>query len=146
MIELRNFTNKDCEFIKNNFYPNMSTSDIDNMINNWNKFLYDNVYFEMFAVLSDNEIVGSVSLYEQGDSIIGAGIRTIESHRNNGYGFKAVELALEHAKQKGYTKAVAQISVNNLASIALHKKLDFSIVSKYINRKGNEVYDLEKSI
>jgi RimJ/RimL family protein N-acetyltransferase len=146
MIELRNFTNKDCECIKNNFYPNMSISDIANMIDDWNTFLYNNVYFKMFAVLSDNEIVGSVSLYGQGNGIIGAGIRIIERYRKNGYGIKAVELALEYAKQKGYTKAVAQISVNNIASIALHKKLDFSIISKYINRKGNEVYDLEKPI
>ena len=124
----------------------MSTSDIDRMIDDWNKFLYHDIYFEMFAVLSDNEIVGSVSLYAHGNGMIGAGPIILEKHRRNGYGIKAVETALEYAKQKGYTKAVAQIRVNNTASIALHKKLGFSIINRRINRKGNEVYDLEKPI
>jgi len=133
-------------FIKENFYPNMSFYDVENMVKDWNKLLYNNSYFEMFAVLSGDDIVGYVSLYEQGKSIIGAGIRILEKYRMNGYGSKAVELALELARQKGYVKAVAQINVNNKASISLHNKLGFSIVNRYINRKGNEVYDLEKPI
>ena len=146
MIKVRSFTHEDCMFIKENFYPNMSFYDVENMVKDWNKLLYNNSYFEMFAVLSGDDIVGYVSLYEQGKSIIGAGIRILEKYRMNGYGSKAVELALELARQKGYVKAVAQINVNNKASISLHNKLGFSIVNRYINRKGNEVYDLEKPI
>jgi len=146
MIELRIFTEKDCEFILNNFYPDMTPNDVYKMINDWNSLLYKNSYFEMFAVLSDNEIIGYVSLYEQGVNIIGAGIKILEKHRQNGYGYTAVMSALNYATQKGYTKAVAQISKYNTASLSLHRKLGFTVVNEEINRKGNEVFNLEKQI
>jgi len=144
MVGLRNFTVDDGEFIKENFYPAMSINDIIKMINNWNTYLYSGLYFEMFAVCSDDVIVGSVSLFDHENGKIGAGPTILEKYRKKGYGFSAVETALEIARKKGYAMAVAQIRVDNTASILLHEKLKFSVINKGINKKGNEVFYLEK--
>lgn len=58
----------------------------------------------------------------------------------------AVRLALSHAKQQGYAKAVAWIRKNNVASLALHRKLGFMVISEGVSKKGYEVFKLEKQI
>jgi len=47
----------------------------------------------------------------------------------------------------GYKIAAAQVRVDNIASIALNKKLEFECEnSEYINKKGNKVYYFIKTI
>ncbi len=146
MIELRNFTKEDCVFLQKHFYPQLSPDEVVGMIDAWNTCLYEGSYYEMFAVLSRGEIVGSVSLFAHGDGAVSAGPEILAAHRKQGCGLQAVESALGIARQKGYARAVAQVRVTNAASIALHKKLGFTIMEKGINKKGNEVYLFEKQI
>lgn len=81
MIEIRHFTKDDCEFLINNFYHDMAPSEADNMVNDWNRCLHNNSYFEMFAVTLGNEIIGSVSLYAHGNDVISAGPEILEEYR-----------------------------------------------------------------
>ncbi len=107
---------------------------------------YNGRYFEMFAVVCEAEIVGFVSLYEHDAATISLGPEIMEKHWRNGYGTQAMELGLLHAKQKGYTKATAQIRKNNAASIKLHEKLGYQKTGEMVNRKGTEVFVYERKL
>ena len=62
MITLRNFNKNDIYILQDLKYGDMSHNEIEKMIEDWNTKEYDGKYFEMFAVVSDDAIVGSVSL------------------------------------------------------------------------------------
>lgn len=145
MITIRNFTRNDINDLKKNKYPNMPAADIINMIDLWNLKKYKGNYFEMFAIISDYEIVGYISLL-QCDKIdtVSIGIEIFQPFRQQGYGTEAERICLAYAKKCDYKIARAQILVDNKGSISLHKKLGFVQKSITINNKGNEVYLLEK--
>ena len=146
MIKLRNFTHDDCEFIVRNFYPNMTHDDGNKMIYEWNTLNYKGSYFEMFAIIAENKIVGSVSIYDHGNATIGAGPTILEKHRKHGYAYQALDLVLQDAYQKGYTKTAAQIRKDNIASIKLHEKSRFILVGDCITSRSNSAFLFEKSL
>lgn len=146
MIALRNFTKNDVSVLNKMRYPNQTPEDIMKMIDEWDSKLYDNRYFEMFAVVDDNCIVGMVSLFQHTETVISDGIEIFAPYCKRGYGFKAVSLALEYARSLGYKIAVAPVRIDNNASVALHKKLGFEIDHEFVNRKGNAVYFFIKSL
>jgi len=115
------------------------------MIDEWNSLSYKGSFFEMFAVIYDGKIVGTVSLYEK-DSEIEAGPIIFNGSRRKGYGAEAVAAALEKAKAYGYKMAVAHVRKDNSASICLHKKLGFALRKEYINSKGHESLEFVKCI
>lgn len=139
MVILRNFTLEDISLLKDCIYKNLSEEEIKELISDWNTKIYQGKYFEMFAVMINEQLIGTVSLYEHSKDVVGSGPEIFEAYRGCGYGTKAVEMSLEIAKKKGYKIAIAQIRTNNQASIALHKKLGFEMNHEYVNKKGNEV-------
>ena len=141
MVSLRHFTNDDCELLRSCRYPDMSYDEISGMISEWNPCLYGGRYFEMFAVVSGESPVGSVSIYEHSPSVCEIGPEIFPSERNKGYASEAMSLALMHAAEKGYRLVLQQVRTDNRASIKLHEKLGFErLDSVYRNRKGNEVF------
>lgn len=146
MISIRHFTTDDIVILQTNQYDNVARSELLKMINDWNTLKYNDRYFEMFAIEHKGKIVGSVSLYQHGCTIISAGPEVFSQYRQCGYAFQGVTLALNHAKNNGYKIAVAQVRKNNTASIALHRKLGFDIDHEFINVHGNEVYFFIKAL
>ena len=140
MITLRNFTENDILQLRKNKYHKLSTEEIRKLICDWNSKMYEEKYFEMFAIIRGKEIVGTISLYEQSKSVVSCGIEIFEAYRGKGYSQEALSYGLEISKRKGYKIATSQIRVDNFASIALHKKLAFELSHEYVNRKGNSVY------
>ena len=122
----------------------MSEDSLSEMIHDWNQMTYQGRYFEIFAIVADGQVVGLVSLYQHGKSIISAGPEIFSPYRKRGYAFQGVTLALEESKSKGYKVAVAQVRKNNDASIALHNKLGFMTDHWFVNSKGNEVWFMMK--
>ena len=110
------------------------------MFAKWEEKVYADKYFEMFAVIKDGEIVGSISLYQLSKSIVSCGPEVFKNYRKQGIGRDAMLLVMDIAKNMGYKVVSQQIGRNNAASIALHKKLGFE-TDEYIykNRKGNDV-------
>lgn len=145
MFTIRSYTMEDFPILQKR-YSASSQEKIEYMIKCWDLKLYDGKYFEMFAIVVDGEVAGPVSLYQHTSMAISCGIEVFSAFRRLGYASIAVSLALEHAKSLGYKIAVASVRKNNIASIALHKKLKFEIDHEYINSKGNEVYFFLKAI
>ena len=140
MISLRNFTNDDAEIFQKKQGINISLDEIKAMFAKWGKKAYAGKYFEMFAVIKNGEIVGSISLYQLSKSVVSCGPEIFKDYRKQGIGREAMLLAMDIAKNLGYKVVSQQIGRNNAASIALHNKLGFETDEYvYTNKKGNEV-------
>lgn len=149
MIKLRQFTISDIDFILNNwsnterikgcYFPN-DAKKLTKIINEWAAKSYQGKYFEQFAIVHSECIVGMISLYEVNISAVSAGVSIDKKYYRNGYAMQALNLIKEVAKSKGYKKLVSTCRTNNNASIKLHEKFKFNNQAKSINKKGNEIY------
>lgn len=139
MTKLRNFENSDIPQLQKN--TSLSQADLQDLIETWNKKEYKENYFEMFAVDENGAVIGQASLYGRSEHIVSCGLELYPPYRGKGYGAYAYRELLSLAKQKGFTIAVAQVHADNLASIALHKKVGFEAEDYlYTNRKGYPIY------
>ena len=147
MVTLRNFLVNDAAALQQEENYNMPIKEIQDMICDWNKYMFQGKYFEMFAILHDDTIIGTISLFQRSDSIISIGAEVFSRFRRQGFGKQAVSLVLEICKSKGYKIAYTQVLSNNAASIALNRSLGFETDNYcYINKKGKEVYIFLKSL
>lgn len=147
MVSLRHFQDSDAPILRESGNIGMSVEEIQDMIRSWNKFVFHGRYFEMFAVLCDDKIVGMISLYQLSDSVISVGPEIFPAFRRCGFSGEAMRIALDIAKGKGYRIALQQVQADNHASIALHKRLEFETDGyEYVNRKGKKVLIFLKSL
>ncbi len=140
MLILRPFTVNDVSVLKKEMYPSLSPEQIGSYVREWEQKKYRDRYFEMFAVICDDFIVGSVSLYEIGDGQIEAGPDIFERYRRKGFGKEAVLSALQTARVKGYRCAIAHVRTDNTASIALHETLGFHRRGETVDSNNRRVY------
>lgn len=147
MITLRNFNISDVPAFLQNSRSDMNVKEAEKMICRWNQKFENGKYFEMFAVLSDDEMVGMISLYQHSAEVISIGPEIFESYRKKGFAKAAMVRALDIAAVKGYKIVFQQIRVDNSASIALHSSLGFETSGlTYTNAKGNTVAIYLKSL
>ncbi|MBR5078300.1 MAG: GNAT family N-acetyltransferase [Victivallales bacterium] len=140
MITLRHFTENDAELLQANQLYNKSKEEILSLINEWKTNSYNGKYFEMFAVVNDTTIVGSISLYEHSTSVASIGVEIFADQRRHGYAADAMRLLLTYAREKGYQIIQQQVRTDNLSSIRLHEKLGFETDGYvYVNQKGHDI-------
>ena len=147
MVILRNFIKDDALNLQKSRYPDLSIEQIENLICEWNQKQVNDKYFEMFAILFDENIVGTISLYEHSTEAVSIGPEIFESYRRKGFAKEAMIYACDIAKEKGYKIVSQQIRMNNIASVALHSSLDFETDGLiYTNAKGNQVLTYSKHL
>lgn len=140
MIHLANFKKEDASKLQQYGYLDLSTEQVETLICDWNKKQFNGKYFEMFAIVSDEKIVGTISLYQHSSEVVSIGPEVFYEYRRKGFAKKAMICACEIAKEKGFKIVSQQIRVNNAASIALHRSLGFETNELvYTNAKGNQV-------
>ena len=140
MITLRNFLDSDAPIFQEKHSKHLSIEEIRDMFRKWNVKEYEGKYFEMFAIVKDEEIVGRISLYQHSENVISCGPEIFEGYCRLGFAKEAMMLAMDIAKSKGYKVVMQQIRTDNVASIALHNSLGFETDGYvYRNKKGNEV-------
>ena len=140
MISIRPFTENDADVIRKNQYPEVSVPDIRKMISEWETKTYRNRYFEMFAVLEDGRIVGSVSLYGHSRSVASIGVEVYPEERGKGCASRGMELIMDRARALGYRIIQDQVRTDNQAGIAVHRHLGFETDGYvYQNAKGKDV-------
>ena len=140
MITLRHFTENDAELLQANQLYNKSKEEILSLINEWKTNSYNGKYFEMFAVVNDTTVIGSISLYEHSPSVASIGVEIFADQRRHGYAADAMRLLLTYAREKGYQIIQQQVRTDNLSSIRLHEKLGFETDGYvYVNQKGHGI-------
>ena len=140
MITLRHFTKNDAELLQAHQLYGKCKEDILSLINEWKSNSYNGKYFEMFAVVKDAMVVGSISLYEHSPNVASIGVEIFTDQRCHGYATDAMQLLLTYAKEKGYRIIQQQVRTDNLPSIQLHGKLGFETDGYvYVNRKGHDI-------
>ncbi len=146
-IALRNFVPADAPILCKYAFPNRLPEQAEAWIAEWNTKQFQGRYFEMFAVLAEGEIVGTISLYQHTEDVISIGPEIFEKYRRHGYGTAAMRYACEIAKRKGYRVVSQQIRTENTASIAMHRALGFETDDTVvINAKGNQVMIYRKDL
>ena len=147
MIVLRNFTKADALALQRINHSNLAIEQIEALIHEWNLKQVNNKYFEMFAIIFDGNIVGTISLYQHSAKVISIGPEVFKPYRQKGFAKEAMIHACMIAKEKGYKIIFQQIRTNNVASIALHSSLGFETNGLiYTNAKGNQVAIYLKSL
>lgn len=107
----------------------------------------DGKYYEIFAVENaDGDMVGTVSLFQHTRDAVSAGPEIFAPYRRCGYATEALNTAYARAAARGFRIAVAQVRLNNTASLALHRKCGFEADHEFVNRHGNRVVFLIKAI
>ena len=140
MIFLRNLKIEDASELQKYGYSGMSAEQVEALICDWGQKQFDGKYFEMFAIISDEKIVGTVSLYQHSLEVVSIGPEVFDEYRRKGFAKKAMMLACQMAKEKGFKIVSQQIRTDNAASIALHCSLGFETNGiVYTNSKGNKV-------
>lgn len=120
-------------------YAAMTDEDLRRMVRESCDRRHDGAYFEIIVVMDDGQIVGFMNLFARSAREISTGPEIKRRFQRQGYGHAAEILALQYAKESGYTTAVAEVREDNAASIALHEKLGFSLEERRINKHGNPV-------
>ncbi len=147
MMTLRNFTESDALVLQRAIHPDMPTEQIKELIAAWNRKEVNNRYFEMFAVLKEETVVGTVSLYQHSKEVLSIGPEIFPAFRRKGYAKEAMSLVCSIAREKGYKIVSQQIRCDNEASIALHNSLGFETNGQvYTNAKGSQVAIYLKSL
>ena len=147
MIHLRSFVKEDALELQKNGYSEFSSEQIKALICDWSKKEFDGKYFEMFAVVSDEKIVGTISLYQHSSEVISFGPEIFCRFQRKGFAKEAMMLACQIAKEKGFRIVSQQIRTDNVASIALHRSLGFETGGHiFTNNKGNQIYIYLKSL
>ena len=121
MISLRNFTLDDSIEFQQKRRLHMPLEEIKAMFAQWEEKTHEGKYFEMFAIIKDEKIVGMISLYQHSASVISCGPEIFECYRKQGIAVEAMILAMDIAKNnniKAQTKTV--IAGGNNAS-QIHK-------------------------
>ncbi len=140
MILLRNFKKEDASELQEYGFSDLSTEQVEALICDWDKKQLNGKYFEMYAIVSDEKIVGTISLYQHSSEVVSIGPEVFCEYRRKGFAKEAMICACQIAKEKGFKIVSQQIKTNNAASIALHSSLGFeSSGLVYTNAKGNQV-------
>lgn len=140
MVTLRHFGGEDAGALRRSLYSGMMEDEVRSLIDGWNSLEYRGRYFEMFAVVEDGELAGTVSLWRRSESAVSVGPEVLPRYRGRGVGRAAMLAAMEKARERGYKLALQQVRRDNAASTALHKSLGFETDGyTYLNKKGSEV-------
>ena len=118
MISLRNFMDSDAIEFQQKRNVNMSVNEIKALFAKWKEKEFEGKYFEMFAVIKDNELVGMISLYKHSENVISCGPETFSCYRKQGIAEEAVRLVMDIAKRITYFRTLKSYSVNKLANLA----------------------------
>ena len=141
MILLRNLKKEDASELQKYVYSDLSTEQVEALICEWYKKQFNGKYFEMYAIVSDEKIVGTISLYQHSSEVISIGPEIFCEYRRKGFAKEAMIRACQIAREKGFKIVSQQIRTNNAASIALHCSLGFETNELvFTNTKGNQVY------
>ena len=149
MILLRNFADDDAIEFQQKHNAKMSIDEVKILITKWQEKEFANKYFEMFAIIKDNEIVGMISLYQHSATVISCGPEIFERYRKQGIGQALVQGLVNHLQQNNVIALLLEVRVSNHPAISLYEKLGFVQVGrrpKYYHNPREDALILRKEL
>ncbi len=146
MVALRPFCHTDWQVIAEYQYPGMNQAEVIQLIDQFNTPTYEGKFHKFLAIEQEGQIAGYVSLIEQTEGVVSIGVEVYAPFRRQRCAYDSISLLFTLAKSYGYSTASGQVRKDNTASLALCKKLGFSVVNESVSRRGKPVYNLVKSI
>lgn len=146
MIFLRSFRPGDWQVITKYQYTDIGQTDALKLIAEFNAPTYQGKVHKLLAITDNNQVVGYVSFIETENETVSIGVEVYAPFRRQGYAYTAISQLLTMANAYGYSTATGQVRKDNTASLALCRKLGFTIVNEGISKRGKPVYNLLKSI
>ena len=69
----------------------MSTEQVEALICDWDKKQFNGKYFEMYAIVADEKIVGTISLYQHSSEVVSIGPDVFCKFRRKGFAKEAAK-------------------------------------------------------
>ena len=139
MITLIPITINDVEKLEGSSYGLMPIDKKLQMISASEREIHDGRFFKFFIINDGDETVGYLNICGQTDTVASISPEIKKEFRRNGFAFKGIKQAINYLKVKGYQMLFHEVKEENLPSVELHRKLGFSYVKDYVNRRGNKV-------
>ncbi|ACV26438.1 GNAT family N-acetyltransferase [Kangiella koreensis] len=90
----------------------------------------DGVFY--YNVVLDDELVGYLSFYSNGEALFLSKIYVSSMHRGKGIGRQAMEFVIEQAKSMDLPKVQLTVNKYNTGSIEAYKRMGFKIVDEVV--------------
>ena len=84
-------------------------------------------HINYFVAEKNNEIIGYVKCVEKGNDCHGESIYVKHGFRGQGVGFELHKTMTDAARSNGFLRYLTQVKEDNVASIKIHDKLNFTI-------------------
>ena len=146
MISLRSFRPCDWQVITKYQHTDLDKADAEKLIAEFNAPSYQGKVHKLLAITDNDQVVGYVSFIETASETVSIGVEVYAPFRRQGYAYAAISQLLTMANAYGYHTAAWQVRKDNAASLALCRKLGFTVVSEGMSKRGKPVYNLVKSI
>lgn len=144
MLTLRPYCQSDWPVLIQYQYPTITKAEARQLISDYNSGYYNNDRVQMLAIERNGILVGYISLLEQAPGIASEGVEIYPPYRRQGFAYRALQQLL--SQTTAYHTITVQLRKDNIASLALHKKLGFQITEEFVNRRGHEVYTLSLTL
>lgn len=148
MIYLRHFTPYDVEWLQKNFLIGYAVDKIIETVDMWDSKQYNGYPFEMYAISDNMKTVGTVSMRVHENLLTVSLVPEIlPEFRRKGYAKFAMQYLIGILHQHEYRHLAARIRKDNIASIALHESLGYTLSGEEIDDEGHTVllYELDTS-
>ena len=109
------------------------------MIKDSEKGVCKGEFFRFYLIKNCKETVGVINMCGHGAETISVAPEIFLKHRNKGIATKSLEIAYEIAKEMGFSKVIAGIRKENVASQNLHEKLGFLFVKDFMSKNQKQM-------
>ncbi len=132
----------DIEILSLTEYSNLSMESRRLMVKDSEKGLCNGEFFRFYLIKNGTETIGVINMCGHGNDTISVAPEIFLEFRNKGFATKSLNIAYEIAKQIGFSKVIAGIRKENVASQNLHEKLGFLFVKDFTskNEKHMKLY------
>ncbi len=123
-------------------YPDMADHEFAKMLAASSAQCWQGRFYRAFVIRMGAEAVGRMSLIGGEDGSVSEGVEVFDAHRRRGVATAAMKQLIDWAASLGFMRLTGQIRTDNAASIALHRRLGFTIDCTHFNRRGREVHEV----
>lgn len=138
--DLKKLAHMACEIWHQHYFDILSFEQIEYMLNNFQSVnaLKNQVNegYEYYFIVDNNIYTGYLGIKKYPKHLFLSKLYIKKDHRGKGLGKKAIEFALQRAKELGCDKVVLTVNKENVNSISVYEKLGFKKTDSIVTDIG----------